>query len=213
MCRFSIPMSSTYPIFAKGWDSTHATTLRWTARRSDIDTQLANLRKSRALAIGAAVMTVTQPTVMSPSDDQKWAAYLTVSLSDDEVQSKAATLSISEQDQAKAKAAKTRVEQGKVARGGSLPLSADEQNSINAVLNYTGTSLSQQTQDAAQTWTDAQFTGLTPTSGSAISPIGAGLRFTVTSRELVLAALPRRHKSLGDSASLWMPSCVRSIYA
>lgn len=156
----------------KGWDSTHATTLRWTARRSDIDTQLANIRKSRALAIGAAVMTVTQPTVMSPSEDQKWAAYLTVSLSDDEVQSKAATLSISEQDQAKPKAAKSRVEKGKVARGGSLPLSTDEQSSINAVLNYTGTSLNQQTQDAAQTWIDAQFTGLTPTSGSAISPIG-----------------------------------------
>ena len=156
----------------KGWDSTHATTLRWTARRSDIDTQLANIRKSRALAIGAAVITVTQPTVMSPSEDQKWAAYLTVSLSDDEVQSKAATLSISEQDQAKPKAAKSRVEKGKLARGGSLPLSTDEQTSINTVLNYTGTSLNQQTQDAAQTWIDAQFTGLTPTSGSAISPIG-----------------------------------------
>lgn len=155
----------------RGWDSTHVTTTRWNTRRAGIDTQLSNFHKSRALALGAAVMTITQPTVMSPSDDQKWAAYLTVSLSDDAVQSMAATLPIAQQDQAKPLAAKQRVETAKVARGGTLPLSSDEQTSVTAVVSYTGTSLTASVQTAAQDWVDGRFTGLIPTSGTAISAI------------------------------------------
>ena len=155
----------------RGWDSTHATTTRWNARRTSIDTQLSNFHKSRALAVGAAVMTITQPTVMSPTEDQKWAAYLTVSLGDDAIQSMAATLPIAQQDQAKPLAAKKRVEAAKVARGGTLPLSSDEQTSVTAVVNYTGTSLTTSVQTAAQDWLDGRFTGLTPTSGTAISAI------------------------------------------
>ena len=70
----------------------------------------------------------------------------------------AATLPIAQQDQTKPLAAKKRVEAAKVARGGTLPLSSDEQTSVTAVVNYTGTSLTTSVQTAAQDWLDGRFT-------------------------------------------------------
>ena len=40
-----------------------------------MDTQLSNTRKSRALAVGTAVMTISQPAVMTPTEDQQFEAY------------------------------------------------------------------------------------------------------------------------------------------
>ena len=148
------------------------TTTRWNTRRAGIDTQLSNFHKSRALALGAAVMTITQPTVMSPSDElQKWAAYLTVSLSDDAVQSMAATLPDCAAGSAKPLAAKQRVETAKVARGGTLPLSSDEQTSVTAVVSYTGTSPTASVQNGGARLGGWTLHGLIPTSGTAISAI------------------------------------------
>lgn len=159
----------------QGWDSISASTGLWTARRAAVDAQLASRAKSRAMAVGAAILTITQPAVTTPTEAQKWAAYLTVSVSEDEIQSMAATLALDHQDEAKLKAATKKV----LARSGSTAPTSDELATINAILNYTGTTLNQQVQTAAETWVDLQFTSLTPTSGAALS-IGGWLAIQVT---------------------------------
>lgn len=157
----------------QGWNGTADSTVLWTTRRAAVDAQLANIAKSRALAVGAAVMTITQPLVTTPSEDQRWAAYLTVSLSESEIQSMAATLPLDQQDQAKLAAAEQKVLSAKLARGGAGPLSAAELATIMAIINYTGTALTQKIQDSAQAWVDLQFNSLTPVTGTAISTIAA----------------------------------------
>lgn len=160
-----------------GWDATHATTTRWLNRRTAIDAQLVSLASSRALAVGLGAMSITQ-SARAPmaTADEKWAAYLSVNLSEDEVLSMAATLSLVEQDLARLKAAQKKVLTTRLQRSpaSSSTLSADEQNTINAILNYTGTGLSTKVQDESKAWVKALFEGLTPSAGAALSETAWG---------------------------------------
>lgn len=175
-----------------GWDSTHDTTTVWAARRAAVNTELTNIAASRALAVGAGVITVSQAGLgRAATDDESWAAYLVVNLSDDEVQSMAATLPLSQQDQARQNAADRKVLLAKRQRTGNpaATLSTDEQTSINAILTYTGTALNPKAQTESAAWIRARFEGLTPTSGSALTEAAWGviygvLKGTDTSRTL-----------------------------
>lgn len=155
----------------RGWDATHASTLLWKARRTAVDGQLAALRSGRALATGAAVLAVTEPGVLTPSDDQKWAAYLSATLSDEDILSMAAKLPLDQQDQAKIEAATQNVKKARVARGLSDTLSTAETTTITTTVNYVGTGLGTATKTSLLNWMDAQFTSLVPNSGAAIAAI------------------------------------------
>lgn len=155
-----------------GWDATHATTTRWLARRTAIDAQLVSLATSRALQVGLGAMTIAQPPrVPMATTNEKWAAYLTVYLSEDEVLSAAALLPLAQQDLARSDAAKKKVVAARLLRspGTGSTVTTDEENTINAILNYTGTGLSSKVQDESKAWVKALFEGLTPSSGAALS--------------------------------------------
>lgn len=154
-----------------GWDSTHDTTTVWAARRAAVNTQLTNLAKDRALDVGAGVITVSQLGLgRAATEDESWAAYLVINLSDDEVQSMAATLPPDQQEHARKEAAKQKVLVAKRQRTGNpaATISADEQTTIDAILDYTGTALNPKAQLESDTWVKQLFELLTPTSGSAL---------------------------------------------
>lgn len=152
------------------WDATNVATIRWQARRTAINTQLANNLSGRVLAVGAAIVPVAQPALgRAPNTDEKWAAYLTVTLSQDEVDSKAATLAPALQDTARKEAAKSKTLATKRIRTGNpaATLSAEELATIDAVLAYVGTGITTAAQTASVTWAKGLFEALTPSSGTA----------------------------------------------
>lgn len=157
------------------WNSSHDTTTVWNARRTAINTQLTSITSARAVAVGAGVITVSQPTLMrAATTDESWAAYLVMNLSDDEVQSMAATLSLADQPLARQKAAEQKVKLARAARSGMAvsTLTTDEQATVDAILTYVGTALNPKAQLESDNWVKARFEGLTPTSGSALNEAG-----------------------------------------
>ncbi|HNN92500.1 MAG TPA: hypothetical protein PKI03_09530, partial [Pseudomonadota bacterium] len=155
-----------------GWDAMHTTSSLWLARRTAIDAQLTSLATARAMKVGLGAMSIAQTgRVPTATTDEKWAAYLTVNLSEEEVASAAAMLPLAQQDLARSEAAKKKAVAGRLLRSpltGST-VTTDEQNTIDAILNYVGTALSPKVQDESKDWMKLQFTGLTPSSGSALT--------------------------------------------
>ena len=58
----------------RGWDSTHATTTRWNARRTSIDTQLRTSQEPRT-GCGSSRHDDHAADGDEPTEDQKWAAH------------------------------------------------------------------------------------------------------------------------------------------
>ena len=147
-----------------GWDAAHGATVLWQNRRNAIDAKLDEYLAGRALAVGGAVVPIAQGSLgRPPNDDEKWAAYFVLTLSQDEVDSKAAKLPPEDQEDARKEAAQDKILAAKIKRSGDPDAElTDELATIDAILAYVGTTITNDAQTASVAWSKGLFVGLTP---------------------------------------------------
>lgn len=175
------------------WNSAHATTSRWNTRRDAIKAQKNTRINGRAQTIGEGVVAVSQPALgHTATTNEAWAAYVSVTITDAEIESMAAILPAAQQDAARSEAIQKKALAFKKVRDNdpAATLSTAEHDSINAILAYVGTGVQQAAQAKAEDWVDARIIELTPTAGgsglslSAWAVIHGVLKGTNTTRPL-----------------------------